>query len=87
MKTRFLPEPELQFGNDGKHIDIRFGLMQYGPLIQNDELRKEILIGIVGTNKTIEAVIHWFAVIQGGIEGKQSNKSNRNCSGAGFRDQ
>ena len=32
MKTEFLVEPELEFGNGGQHIDVRFGIMQHGPL-------------------------------------------------------
>jgi len=31
MNVDFLREPELEFGA-GRHIDIRFGLMHYGPL-------------------------------------------------------
>ena len=30
MKTEFFHEPELEFGT-GRHIDIKFGLMNYGP--------------------------------------------------------
>ena len=31
MNLTFLEEPELEFGA-GRHIDIRFGIMNYGPL-------------------------------------------------------
>ena len=31
MKADFFHEPELEFGID-KHIDMKFGLMNYGPL-------------------------------------------------------
>ena len=31
MKTLFLEEPELEFGT-GRHLDIRFGIMNHGPL-------------------------------------------------------
>ena len=32
MKADFLHEPELEFGNGCRHVDVRFGLMHYGPL-------------------------------------------------------
>jgi hypothetical protein len=31
LRFEFLSEPELEFGSEGRHIDIRFGLMDYGP--------------------------------------------------------
>jgi hypothetical protein len=27
-----LPEPLLEFAGSGRHIDVRFGLMDYGPV-------------------------------------------------------
>ena len=49
MKVEFLQEPELEFGV-GKHIDIKFGLMDYGPLdFDNPLAPKKIKLGVVGT--------------------------------------
>ena len=32
MKLTFFEEPELEFGGGGTHVDMRYGLAQYGPL-------------------------------------------------------
>lgn len=32
MKLHFIDEPELEFGGAGRHIDIRHGLTEHGPL-------------------------------------------------------
>ena len=32
MKLHFIDEPELEFGGGGRHIDIRHGLAEHGPL-------------------------------------------------------
>ena len=32
MNVTFLDEPQLEFGGNGRHIDIRFGIMGHGPL-------------------------------------------------------
>lgn len=32
MKLELLEEPELEFGNSGRHIDIRFGIKANGPV-------------------------------------------------------
>lgn len=53
MKAIIFQEPELEFGV-GTHADIRFGLMNYGPLDYDSDLApKSIRLGIVGTNETI----------------------------------
>jgi hypothetical protein len=60
MKLSFLEEPELQFGV-GTHIDIRFGIMNYGPLdFDQSEAPKEIKLGIVGSMESIEGVRQWL---------------------------
>ena len=32
MNIDFIDEPDLEFGGGGHHIDVRFGIMQHGPL-------------------------------------------------------
>jgi hypothetical protein len=60
MNLRFLEEPELEFGA-GRHIDIRFGIMNYGPLDFDRPLApKQINLGIVGTKESAEGVRQWF---------------------------
>jgi hypothetical protein len=60
MKADFLQEPELEFGG-GKHIDIKFGLMDYGPLdFDNPLAPKRIKLGIVGMPEAIEGITKWL---------------------------
>jgi hypothetical protein len=46
MNLELLTEPELDFGA-GKHVDIRFGLKNYGPVtFEVDTAPKEIQVGL-----------------------------------------
>lgn len=74
MQLSFLGEPELEFGS-GKHIDIRFGLRDYGPLDVSSSLApKKIVAGLVGTGETTEGVSQWLLKCQGGIAAKASKQ-------------
>jgi hypothetical protein len=76
MKVGFLHEPELEFGA-GRHIDIKFGLMNYGPLdFDNPLAPKKIKLGIVGTPETIEGVVKWLEKCRAGIAAKTSKRPN-----------
>jgi hypothetical protein len=74
IKLSFIDEPELEFGA-GKHIDIRFGLRNFGPLdIEDSKAPKAINVGIVGTPETIEGAVAWFDECRQGITAKTSNQ-------------
>jgi len=74
MQLSFLGEPELEFGS-GKHIDIRFGLRDYGPLDVSSSLApKTIVAGLVGTAETTEGVSQWLLKCQSGIAAKASKQ-------------
>lgn len=76
MKADFLQEPELEFGG-GKHIDIKFGLMDYGPLdFDNPLAPKRIKLGIVGTPEAIEGITKWLERCSTGIPAKSSKRPN-----------
>ncbi len=76
MKIDFIHEPELEFGTD-KHIDIRFGLMNYGPLDFDSELApRQINLGLVGTPETIGGVEEWLGKCREGFPAKESNQPN-----------
>lgn len=76
MKAALLQEPELIFGN-GSHIDIKFGLMQYGPFdAKSPQAPREIKLGIIGTNDTIEQLLGWILSIKNGVAAKKSKKEN-----------
>lgn len=76
MRVDFLHEPELEFGA-GRHIDIKFGLMNYGPLDFDSSLApKRIKLGIVGTPETIEGVAKWLEKCRSGVSAKRSKRPN-----------
>ncbi len=76
MKIEFLQEPELEFGA-GRHVDIRFGLMNYGPLdYASSQAPKQIKLGLVGTSQAIEGLEGWFERCRAGIEAKPSKQPN-----------
>jgi hypothetical protein len=76
MRVDFLHEPELEFGSS-THIDIRFGLMNYGPLDYASPLAPHnIRLGVVGTSRTIEGVLRWLERCSDGIPAKPSRQPN-----------
>lgn len=75
MKAIILPEPELEFGNGGRHEDIRFGIMNHGLLNQQSQ-RQQIRVGIVGTGESIEGARNWIKRCSGVIDAKKSSHSN-----------
>ena len=77
MMTELLNEPELEFGGGFRQIDIRFGIMSYGPLDVDSELApKRIRIGLVGTEKSTERFLSWLEQCKNGLDAKVSNKPN-----------
>jgi len=76
MRIDFLNEPELEFGA-GRHVDIRFGLMNYGPLdYAGSQAPKQIKLGLVGTPQTIEGLQTWLERCRSGIDAKPSRQPN-----------
>lgn len=76
MKIDFFEEPELEFGV-GLHVDIRYGIMNCGPVDFNSSLApKEIHLGLVGNNETVEGVHNWLEKCTGEIPAKKSQKPN-----------
>ena len=69
-----LEEPLLEFGGNGRDIDIRLGLMHHGPL--EPERASRVRIGIIGTAETIEGFEKWLDRCQAGIEAKESRQPN-----------
>jgi hypothetical protein len=76
MVTEIIQEPELEFGT-GNHIDIRFGLMEHGPLDVTEAARPEkVRVAVVGSNQSIEGVSAWIDKCRGEIPAKQSGTPN-----------
>jgi hypothetical protein len=84
MRVEFLEEPELEFGA-GQHVDIRHGLMDYGPLdVENEDMRF-INVGIVGTPDTVEKLREWLERCRNEIPAKPSRQPNLFPAFPGFR--
>lgn len=61
MHATVLEEPELEFGNRGRHIDPRFGIMNHGPLdAGTTDAPDRIRVGIVGWPSAIEGLRGWL---------------------------
>ena len=77
MKLTHLAEPSLEFGGAMRHVDIRFGLMDYGPFDSGLEgAPKRIRIGIVGSAETVEGTASWLESCKEGFEAKPSRQPN-----------
>ncbi|URW75047.1 hypothetical protein M9980_10810 [Sphingomonas donggukensis] len=77
MKLLHLKEPPLEFGGGMRHPDIRFGLMDYGPLDYGmDGVPKRIRLGIVGSAETVEGVARWIETCATGFPAKESRQPN-----------
>jgi hypothetical protein len=70
-------EPELEFGGGGRHLDIRFGLMDYGPFdAAHSEAPRRIRIGIVGSGETVEGAARRIDRCRKGLPAKASRQPN-----------
>jgi hypothetical protein len=77
MKYVFFEEPDLEFGNGGTHIDMRFGIATHGPLDLGDtKAPTQVKLGLIGTEETIAAVRGWFERCKSGIPRKDSKLAN-----------
>lgn len=66
----------LEFGA-GTHIDIRFGLMNHGPLdVRTETAPQRVRVGIVGTPEGVEGIHAWVERIGRGVEAKESKQPN-----------
>lgn len=75
MKFGVLKEPLLEFGKNGKHADIKYGLSTFGPFDWDSARAPEnISVGIVGTGETQDGVMKWLEKCKGGIPAKISNQ-------------
>jgi hypothetical protein len=69
-----LPEPLLEFGNGGREIDIRLGLMRHGPL--EPERASKVRLGVIGTGETNDAFQQWIEKCRVGMDAKPSRQPN-----------
>jgi hypothetical protein len=84
VKIDFLHEPELEFGS-GNHVDIRFGIMDYGPHDLGHELAPtQIRVGIVGVPEHVEVTREFLERCRNEIPGPPSNQPNLRPRFPGF---
>src|SRR5687767_2186274 len=77
MFGQHLQEPELEFGGGGRHVDIRFGLTAYGPRdCESAAARKQINVGLIGTNDNVEVLAAWLSRCAQGVQPKRSRQPN-----------
>lgn len=77
MTLDFLDEPELEFGGSGRHIDIRFGIMDYGPAdVEAARAPKHIKVGLIGTPANLEGLQLWVEACRLEIPAKKSRQPN-----------
>jgi hypothetical protein len=69
-----IDEPELEFGDGGRHIDPRLGLLNHGPL--QPILGDKISVGLIGTAETVEGFERWLERVKTGIAGKSEKQPN-----------
>jgi len=70
MKLTFIEEPELEFGA-GRHVDMRFGIMTYGPLDCTTLVApKQIKLGVIGTPESVDGVRNWLELCRNQIPAK-----------------
>ncbi|WP_425403540.1 argonaute/piwi family protein [Hwanghaeella sp.] len=69
-----IAEPELEFGDGGKHVDPRIGLHRHGPL--QPILGDRISIGVIGTAETVDGFEQFLERLKSGIEGKSTKQPN-----------
>lgn len=74
FRVGILEEPLLEFGGNGREIDIRLGLMRHGPL-EPDRAAK-VRLGIIGTPETTEGFARFLDRCKVGLDAKESRQPN-----------
>lgn len=77
MKLTFVPEPDLEFADGGRHLDPRFGVLRYGPLDASTASEPRLIeVGMIGTNETIEKLQDWLERCRNPMAGKKTRLRN-----------
>jgi hypothetical protein len=79
MKVFQLDEPELEFAT-GRHVDIRFGISNYGPFDRGHKKRpSQIVTGVIGTHETVKECREWLEKCRNEVRPEQGKApSTRN---------
>lgn len=85
MNLQFIDEPELEFGGGGRHIDIRHGLSEHGPLDRGLASAPQcIRVGVVGAAQDVERLRAWIDRCRSGIDPKKSKRTTLFVGFPGF---
>jgi hypothetical protein len=77
MRLTKLFEPPLEFGTAIRHVDIRFGLMDNGPIdFGTEDAPTRVRVGIVGSAETVEGTAYWLERCAEGLPPKESRQPN-----------
>ncbi len=75
MNLKYLEEPPLEFGAGRRHIDIRFGIMNHGPLDFDQPCApRTINVGIVGTTESVDGIRQWLERCRNEIPAKPNKR-------------
>lgn len=87
MEVSHFVEPELEFGGHGRHVDIRFGISQFGPFDKgSSQAPISIKLGFVGSAETASAFRVWLDSCRRPIPGKDTHLRNLFPGFPGFQD-
>ncbi len=76
MKLHFIDEPELEFAGAGRHIDIRHGLAEHGPLDMGlPSAPQSVRVGVVGSAQDVEQLRAWIDRCRSGVDAKKSKRT------------
>ena len=85
MKLHFIDEPELEFGDAGRHIDIRHGITEHGPLDRGlASAPQSIRVGVVGAAQDVERLRAWIDRCRSGVDAKKSKRTTLFVGFPGF---
>lgn len=76
FRLQHVHEPLLEFGGEARHVDVRFGLMEHGPVDFTMERTKTISLAVVGSARTADGFREWLARSEGGFPAKESKQPN-----------
>ena len=78
-ETKFIDEVDikLEFGGGNRHIDIRFGILNYGTLDRDERSGvRRINIAIIGLPESTDKFLEWLDTCGSGVESKVTTKPN-----------
>lgn len=77
MRLSHLAEPRLEFGANMRHIDSRYGMIDYGPFDAGSAgAPSRIRLGIVGSTETVEGAVQWLHRCSVGLPAKEGRQPN-----------